>query len=226
MARFISSIGQITGKLGGVVFKRRGNKIYVSKAPGHLKPSKDPATKLRRKKFAWVGKFAAVVNSSPLLKSLWYSSSSRSISSFNKIFKQVFSTFPSLDYTGPIVFTPGSGFALTGSSVVFGKSSIFVEAGSPLSGSRIDPAVELSVVAAGILVLSDPENESYPKEFFLPVQSGKIPVSLNSSSVFIIPLTGSDLFTYDQYHIKEVFLSLITLDLSEKPIHYSEIITC
>ena len=226
MARFISSIGIITGKLGGVVFKRRGNKTYVSKAPGHLKPSKDPATKLRRKKFAWVGKFASAVNSSPLLKSLWNSYSTRSLSSFNKIFKQVFNTFSSLDYTGPIVFTPGGGFALTGSSVVFGKSSIFVEAGSPLSGSRIDPAVELSVVAAGILVLSDPENESFPKEFFLHVQSGKIPVSLQNSLVFIIPLTGTDLSTYEQYHIKEAFLSLITLDASEKPVHYSEVITC
>ena len=76
MARFISSIGQITGKLGGVVFKRRGNKTYISKIPAHIKPSADPVVIQRRKKFAWVGKFTSAVNSSPLLKALWKSSSS------------------------------------------------------------------------------------------------------------------------------------------------------
>jgi hypothetical protein len=225
MARFISSIGQITGKLGGVVFKRRGNKIYVSKAPGHLKPTKDPATKLRRKKFAWVGKFASAVNSFPLLKSLWNSASSRSHSAFNGIFKQVFNTFPSGDYSGPIVFTPAGGFQLQSSSVVFGKSSLFIEISSLPCDSDIDPKIELSVIAAGIMVLSDPIHDSLAEEFFLPVQSDKIPVSLNNPSVLIIPLKGSDLSIYESYLTKKAYLTLVTLDASGNPIHHSVIIS-
>lgn len=225
MARFISSIGQITGKLGGVVFKRRGNKTYISKAPAHIKPTNDPATKLRRKKFAWVGKFAAAVNSSPLLRSLWNSSSSRSISSFNKIFKQIFSTFSSLDYTGPIVFTPGSGFALTASSVVFGKSSIFIEAGSIGHTHGIDPSVETSIVAVGIMVLSDPLENQYPEEMFLPVKSPTLPLLLDDNSNFIIPLLGPDLSIYGLYRTKKAYLVLITLDASGNPIHHSVIIS-
>ena len=225
MARFISSIGQITGKLGGVVFKRRGNKIYVSKAPGHLKPTKDPATILKRKKFAWVGRFASAVNSSPLLKALWNSASSGSHSAFNGIFKQVFNTYPSVDYPGPIVFTPASGFQLPSSSVVFGKSSLFIEISSLPCDSDIDPKIELSVIAAGIMILSDPVNESHPKEYFLPVQSDKVPVSLNDPSVLIISLTGCDLSIYESYRTKKAYLTLITLDAFGNPFRHSEIIS-
>jgi hypothetical protein len=225
MAKFISSIGQITGKLGGVVFKTRGNKTYISKAPGNLKPTRDPATKLRRKKFGWVGRFASTVNSFPILKALWNSQSPGSRSSFNKIFKQVFSTFPSSDYSGPIVFTPPNGFKLAASSVVFGKSSVFIEVSTIPSGPDIKPGIEQSVLAAGIMVLSSPVKEGCPEETFLPVQSGKISLSLNVPPAFIIPLTGSGLCMYECYRAKKAYLTLITLDASGSPVRHSVIIS-
>src|ERR1017187_5121737 len=104
MAKFISSIGQISGKLGGVVFKRRGNKTYIAKAPGRIKPTNDPVTKQRRKKFAWVGKFTGTVNASPLLHALWKPWSSRSSSVFSNIFKSVFNTIDPLDLSGTPLF--------------------------------------------------------------------------------------------------------------------------
>jgi len=225
MARFISSIGQITGKLGGVVFKRRGNKTYVSKAPGHLKPTNDPATKQRRKKFAWVGKFTKAVNASPLLNALWKPSSSKSVSVFNKIFKEVFNSTDSHDLSGTPVFTPCAPFALKSKSVLFGKSSIFVEAGPPVLGSDIDLVKEISVIAVGVMILSDPVNESYPEDLFLPVQSGKLPLPLIGTSNFIIPLENRDMLYYDYYRTKKACIVLVTLDLSGNPIHYSATIS-
>jgi hypothetical protein len=225
MARFISSIGQITGKLGDVVFRTRGNKTFISKAPEHIKTASDPFTKLRRKKFAWVGKFASAVNSFPLLKALWNSQPSRIHSSFNQIFKQVFKTYPCADYSGPVAFTPDNSFSLKSRSVTFGKSSIFAEVAPLGVNLGIDPAKELSIVAAGVIVFSDPENQSFPEEFFLPVQSGKLPVSLFAPSVFIIPLTGRDLSIYDTYRTKKIYLTLITLDASGSPVHHSVIIS-
>lgn len=225
MARFISSIGQITGKLGGVVFKRRGNKTYISKSPAHIKPTNDPAVKQRRKKFAWVGKFTGAVNASPLLHALWKPRSSKSSPVFGNIFKAVYGTIDPHDLSGTPLFTPGQAFSLINKSVTFGKSSLFVEA-DPLGHCLgIDIEKEISIVAAGIMVLSDPESEGLPEFFFLPVQSDKIPVSLNNPSVFRIPLTGRDLSIYESYRTKKTYLTLITLDASGNPIQHSVIIS-
>jgi hypothetical protein len=75
------------------------------------------------------------------------------------------------------------------------------------------------------MVLSDPESEGLPEFFFLPVQSDKIPVSLNNPSVFRIPLTGRDLSIYESYRTKKTYLTLITLDASGNPIQHSVIIS-
>lgn len=225
MAKFISSIGQITGKLGGVVFKTRGNKTYIAKAPAHIKPTNDPVVKLRRKKFAWVGKFTSAANSSPLIKAIWKPLYPRTLPTFNKIFKMVFGSFQSLDNPGPIKFTPEFGFSLENSSIVFGKSSIFVEVDPLGVNLGIDPAKEISTVAVGILVLSNPSDDNFPEEMFLPVQSAKIPTPIKNQSVFIIQLPSPELYAYELYRTKKAYIVLITLDASGNPIHHSVIIS-
>ena len=226
MAKFISSIGQISGKLGGVVFKRRGNKTFITKVPVHIKPAKDPATLQRRKKFAWVGKFTKAVNSSPILHSLWKPLSTRSVSVYNNIFQSVFGSIDIKDLSGIPIFIPYfSPFSLINKSVTFGKSSIFVEV-DPLGVTLgIDLAKEISIVAAGIMVLSDPETEGFPEFLFLPVQSGKLPLTLNRNSNFIVPVENTDSVYYDCYRTKKAYLTLITLDASGNPVQHSVIIS-
>jgi hypothetical protein len=225
MARFISSIGQITGKLGGVVFKRRGNKTYISKAPARIKPTNDPATKQRRKKFAWVGKFTGAVNASPLLNALWKPCSSKSSPVFGNIFKSVYGTINPDDLSGTPLFTPGQSFSLKDKSVLFGMSSIFVEVDPLGFNLGIDLAKEISFVAAGVMILSDPKDQSFPEDLFLPVQSGKLPLTLTGNSNFIIPIGNRDIAYYGYYRTKKAYIVLITLDVSGNPVHYSEIIS-
>jgi hypothetical protein len=226
MAKFISSIGQISGKLGGVVFKRRGNKTFITKVPEHIKPVKDPVTLQRRRKFAWVGKFTKAVNSSPILHALWKPQSTRSVSVYNHIFQSVYGNIDIKDLSGIPVFIPNFlAFSLTNKSVTFGKSSIFVESDPLGVNLGIDLAKEISILAAGIIVFSDPETEGLPEFFFLSVQSGKILVSLNDPPVFKIPLTGRDLYIYSQYRTKKIYLTLITLDASGNPVRHSVIIS-
>ena len=226
MARFISSIGQITGKLGGVVFKKRGNKTYISKIPAYIKPTNDPATKQRRKKFAWVGKFTRAVNSSPLLKTLWKSSSSRLVSAYNNIFQSVFGSIDSKDLSGVPIFVPGFlSFKLKSKSVLFGKSSIFIEAGALGHSLGIDSSVEKSILAVGVMVLDDPEGDYHAEEMFLPVQSPAIPLSLDNNLNFIISLSGRDLTVYTLFRTKKLYIVLVTLDSSGNPVRPSEIIS-
>lgn len=217
MARIISPIiGNISGKLGNLVFKKRGNITYISKLPQFRRIPTDQATIDRKKKFAGVGKIATAINSSPLLKALWIPGSTKLLSPYNKIFKNLFKLFPDL------ALAPEFGFSLTECSVTFGKSAIFVEAGFSNRKVGLDLAVEKSVLAAGILSLSDPVEENPLKEIFLPVRSDKLPLqSENNSGGFIIPLIGIDKIYYDRYKTKKASICLITLDNSDKPVHYS-----
>ena len=137
----------------------------------------------------------------------------------------VYGSFQSLDNISPIKFTPEFGFSLGNSSIVFGKSSIFVEADPFGVNLGINPKVETSTVAVGVLVLSDSADDHFPEEMFLPVQSAKIPTQLNNQSVFIIQLPSPELFAYSQYRTKKAWLTLITLDASGSPVRHSVIIS-
>jgi hypothetical protein len=145
---------------------------------------------------------------------------------FSNIFKSVFQNINSNDLSGTPLFTPCAFFSLKSKSVLFGKSSIFVEVAPLGFNLGIDPAKEISLVAAGVMVLSNPETEGLPEDLFLPVQSGKLPLTLTGNSNFIIPIGNRDIAYYGYYRTKKAYVVLITLDLSGKPIHYSEIITC
>ena len=224
MARIVSPIGFITGKLGDLVFKKRGGINYITKAPRPHKPTKDPVVKERRSKFAWVGKFASAVSSIPILKAIWIPESSRSVSPFNKIFKQIYRHIIGAGISGVPNFVPLGSISLNDSAIIFGKKSIIVEIDLPKTAG-IDPKVETSVLAAGIMVLTDPLEEQFPNDIFMPVQSAKIPVVLNDTSLFKISLTGLDLIKSSHYRTKKVWLTLVTINASGKPVHYSEIIS-
>jgi hypothetical protein len=216
MARIVSPIGIITGKLGNVIFRRRGNKTYVCKAPEQYRIPTDPATIERKRKFARVGKIAVVINSIPLLKAVWTPGSNKSVTPYNQIFKQIFGMFPYIE------IAPGFGFSVTDSSVIFGKSAIFVEAGISITNLGLNLSVEKSIIAVGILALSDPLKETYNEEMIVPLRSAKLPLlPENVPGSFIIPLTGLLKLKCDMYKTKKVSICLITLDDSDNPIHYS-----
>jgi hypothetical protein len=173
-----------------------------------------------------VGKFTGAVNASPLLHALWKPYSSRSSTVFSNIFKSVFGSIDSHDLSGTPIFVPCfTQFSLKNKSVLFGKSSIFVEVAPLGFNLGIDPAKEISLVAAGVMVLSNPETEGLPEDLFLPVQSGKLPLTLTGNSNFIIPIGNRDIAYYGYYRTKKAYIVLVTLDLSGKPIHYSEMIS-
>jgi hypothetical protein len=216
MARLLSPIGIIQGKIGGLVFKRRGGKTYISSSPRQYTSPKDPASIQRKKKFAWVVQFSKAVNNFPLIKALWIPVSSKWHPPYQNMFKQVFESFPS-----PRI-TPGFGFQLLESSVIIGKSALFVEAAFSTDNLGLNLAIEKSILAAGILVLSDPIDERNPSESFLQIKSGQLPLQAKDNpGGYIIPLTGRDRYMFDQYKTKQVFICLVTLDGSGKPVHYS-----
>ena len=82
-----SVLGDITGKIDNLVFRRMNGKKFVSVRPDKYKPTKSIKLKKARSKFGTVVKFAVTTNSVPELKEAWKLSREKGSNSYHKIIK-------------------------------------------------------------------------------------------------------------------------------------------
>lgn len=81
-------VGTAKGKIGNYVYRRKKTgESYISQLPKKYKKTKEVLAIFNRKKFAMNVKFAAVVNDSPILKSIWKYAELPGKSAYNKINK-------------------------------------------------------------------------------------------------------------------------------------------
>jgi hypothetical protein len=86
-------LGDVKGKVGNVIGRRRKNKYFIYAAPAEVKISNSPAAIKSRDIMTPVAKFASVVNSIPELKYLWLKSKIDTFDVFHKIEKENFHFF-------------------------------------------------------------------------------------------------------------------------------------
>lgn len=86
-------LGDVKGKVGNVIGRRRKNKFFIYAAPAEVKISNSPAAIKSRDIMKPVAKFASVVNSIPELKYLWLNSKIDTFDVFHKIEKENFHLF-------------------------------------------------------------------------------------------------------------------------------------
>jgi len=87
MAVVKQSIQVLSGKIGTVVYKRRGNINYVAAMPVKYKKSESPAALTARDRFKVLGALSKYLISSPRLKEIWNSSELDGIYAYHKILK-------------------------------------------------------------------------------------------------------------------------------------------
>jgi hypothetical protein len=86
-------LGEVKGKVGNVIGRRRRNKFFIYAAPAEVKISNSEAAIKSREIMKPVAKFASVVNSIPELKYLWLNSKIVAFDAFHKIEKENFPHF-------------------------------------------------------------------------------------------------------------------------------------
>lgn len=86
-------LGDLNGKVGNVVGRKRKNKYFVYAVPTEVKISNSPAAIKSRDIMKPVSKFSSVVNSIPELKYLWLNSKIDTFDVFHKIEKENFHLF-------------------------------------------------------------------------------------------------------------------------------------
>jgi hypothetical protein len=82
-----SVLGQVSGQLDNLVFRKMNGKSFVSVRPKKYNASKSALAKQGRSNFAMTVKFAKEVNSFPGLKEIWSISKAEGSNSFQKIIK-------------------------------------------------------------------------------------------------------------------------------------------
>src|ERR1035437_1947589 len=92
-------LGDVKGKVGNVIGRRRKNKYFIYAAPAEVKISNSPAAIKSRDIMKPVTKFASVVNSIPEPKYLWLNSKIVAFDAFHKLRRR---TFQILDLTDPL----------------------------------------------------------------------------------------------------------------------------
>jgi hypothetical protein len=84
-------LGDVTGKVGNIVFRVKGKKSYVYERPKKVKVSQKQEAKEARSKFTPLSKFASFINSIPELKYFWTKSDIKASSTYHKISKENYS---------------------------------------------------------------------------------------------------------------------------------------
>ena len=86
-------LGNVTGKVGNVVFRMKGKKSFMYAKPKQVKVSQKREAKEARSKFTPLSKFASFINSIPELKYFWGNSDVKASSTYHKISKANYSAF-------------------------------------------------------------------------------------------------------------------------------------
>src|ERR1035437_7812095 len=86
-------LGELNGKVGGLIGRRRGTKYFVYAAPSEVKISNSEAAIKSRNIMKPLSRFASTVNSIKELKELWSYSKTEAFDEFHKIEKENFNLF-------------------------------------------------------------------------------------------------------------------------------------
>ena len=78
-------LGNLSGRLGNIVFRKMNGKSFASIRPKKYKPAKSEEAVKTKNKFATVVKFASYINSIPEIKTIWKSSALNGKRGYNTI---------------------------------------------------------------------------------------------------------------------------------------------
>ena len=229
MARVTNGItGEISGKLGGLVFHRRNGKQFVRQRPESFLPGTDPESVDRRSRFAFSVKLGAAIYSVPELSAIWRKAAPKNKSVFNFIVGNNSNRVTARSITESSVIVPPfdvrsmkKELAVTCIRTSISSGSIDIELtppGNAANAKEVDgrPAMLLSVIC-----LARPVNRSLPAFAFVAAVSTLLQIELDTSVVFNISLGGQDRLTVENYEERKVLFTVAALDDKNNPAYYS-----
>jgi hypothetical protein len=213
--------GGLSGKVGDVVYRKKGGKTIVAMRPSARKSPLTEKEILGHKIFGLTGKIAKAINGIELLKYFWHPISAKNQSIYHVIFKKNYAIVRIEDFPSYILLTPSQGFNLINPSLYPGESNLVIECKSLGERSEFDTQVEKYVAVAGIVVMKDPTIENISPYQVMSFKSKKYLFYPNDYLSINLEFTGGQLEIYESYSIKKVFAVFVTMDEEESPVQHS-----
>jgi hypothetical protein len=221
MAEVIGLFNRISGRVGNVIYVRRGGKTFIKKLP--IKRT-TPYSKLElehHSRFGFTCKIASRICQTQELKHFWNEVKKGNQSSHNRIFKENFRLVDPKDLTGFVRLTPDFGFNLDEPMLLTGKSGISLDC-KPIKEQSSDFYKKIKyIMAAGIVILRRPRSKSRDNYEIMSFKSEKITFGVHSLISIQIPLGGAELKSYKGYSLKTAYAVLVALDEKGNPFSYS-----
>ena len=196
-----SILGEFSGRIGNIVIKKRNGKTYASKAASKYTISQLPHEIDKRNIQTVNGKFASVINSSRLLKSIWYKEKAPCVNAYNKINKVNYHLCAPDHPTEKAQITPG-GFKLEVNEINVKPDKLEITL-RPIKLQKD----ETQVAYIMILSLWNPRaKRTAPFEFLMPenytAEAAQLTFRLNKDEAALAK----------KYCSKTIFLAAVTLD--------------
>jgi hypothetical protein len=221
-------LGDITGKVGGIVFRVKHKKSYVYAIPKKVKISQTPEAKRARSKFVPLSNFASFINSIPELKYFWSHSDIKASSTYHKISKGNYRAFLYNRPTVDNMITTGFKGVWGGDPVTLSdidKSGVRIEAFLDMKKSIL-LAEETEVTSIAVVCFYNPIKR-WSKYFILDkLIKDNIEIQIDELFEIRLPFTEELLNNYYSFRNSILYFTLITKDKNGKPIRFTTNHTC
>jgi hypothetical protein len=214
-------LGKVSGAVGDIVFRERDGLNYLATRPNSFIPGTDPASVARRQRFALTAKTSVSINRIPELKDLWANAAPSGISPYNYIFKTNYTFVSSSDISNLIKIVPDNGFGISLTSNTVSNSSVQAIISAIGIKAGINATLEPNLMMTCVEFLSNPLDESVSAYSLLSLVSATVPTTLTDPITFTADLTSQQTLLFDKYQDYKVFIAIVTLDATGKPVHYS-----
>jgi hypothetical protein len=218
-------LGDVKGRVGEVIGRRRGNKFFIYAAPREVKISNTPEAIRSRNKMKTVAQFASTVNSIPELKYLWLKSKITAFDAFHKIEKVNYPFFtserPTLNNT--IIPDINNDSKIQESSISSGgiKLKIFI---TNDEGANFNGAKELTGI--GVICYFDPNDKTMDYFHLSKIRTSAFDVKIDKEFDLEIPFSGEERDNYNSYMKSIIYFTMISKDDTGIPVKHFGIYRC
>jgi hypothetical protein len=222
MAQMAGLFQGITGRVGEIVYYQRGGKTFIRRRPRKRGNPPSEQEKARQAQFAITGRIAREISMIDELKYFWKPIRSKNQTNYNLIVKANYNKIDTENLKGSIILSPDFGFSLTKKSISIGNSEILMTC-DPLITSGINYYERKAkyIVAAGVILMKNPQKEDLPGYDIISFRSKRNLFSINSKIRIVVPMGGVFNDIFRKYSIKKVFTVFIVLDKEGIPIKHS-----
>jgi hypothetical protein len=217
-------LGQLQGGIASIVIKYRNGKPYVASKPRTCNTGKDPVTLFKQSQGKFIGKLSSVIYKIDILKKIWSLSDAPKGYIYQQIWAKNYRSIKNSDLSGIVTLVPSAGFKVINPVIQLGDNDKGKLSIPPL-GVKIglNPAIEKKIIAAGIVILKKDVPGSKFEFGFMAIKSDPVDLDLTAPLELNIEAQILTKWFMLEYTSKNLYITLITLDDSGSPVHYSDV---